>query len=103
MGMICQRAGGIQESLPAAMAEETLFFFGMAIFDNMCVPAMRTCRPVRQLLVSRNDSQHKADDPFDVRFTKGFDAVKQGCNFILALVNIYVGAARKCHKHDILI
>lgn len=85
MGMICQRAGGIQESLPAAMAEETLFFFGMAIFDNMCMPAMRTCRPVR-LLVSRNDTQHKVDDPFDIRFTKGFDAVKQGRNFIFHVI-----------------
>ena len=68
------------------MAKEKLFFLGLAIFDNMCVPAMRTCRPVRLLLVSRNDTQHKADDPFDIRFRKGFDAVKQDRNFIFHVI-----------------
>ena len=64
------------------MAKEKLFFLGMAIFDNMCVPAMRICRPVRQLLISWNDTQDKTNDSFDVRFTKEFDAAEQGCNFI---------------------
>ena len=49
-------------------------FLGMAIFDNMCVPALKICLLVWQLLVSRNDTEHKVDNSFDVRFIKSFDA-----------------------------
>ena len=86
MGTAHQRTGRIQESLPASMAEEVLIFLGMAIFDNMCLPAAWAGRSVGQLLVGGNDAQHKADDPLNVRFTKGFDAFKQGSNFIFHVV-----------------
>ncbi len=41
MEMLHQRVGEIQESLPISTAEKTLFFFGMAILDDMCITAAR--------------------------------------------------------------